>query len=96
MPKRKCRMTTAELEMHDRAVKLRKMTDEQLCHFVDKGIEDAYKRGYSNGRVINAIAINSSKSIKHFLENLNIPGVDPATVDKLRKYAKDGGYIGME
>ena len=88
-------MTANELEMHDRAVKLRKMTDEQLCQFVDIGNENAYRQGYSKGRT-NATTINDSKSVENFLEHLVIPGVGRATVDKLRKYAKDGGYIGME
>ena len=28
-------MTDTEKEMHDRAVKIRKMTDEQLCNYID-------------------------------------------------------------
>ena len=35
MKKRSCRMTDTEKEMHDRAVKIRKMTDEQLCKYID-------------------------------------------------------------
>lgn len=95
MAKRKCRMTSAELEMHDRAVKLRKMTDEQLCQFVDREVDEAYTLGFKNGRA-NEVVTRPAKSVEHFLDNLNIPGVGPTTVDKLRKYAKDGGYIGME
>lgn len=98
MAKRKCRMTANELEMHDRAVKFRKMTDEQLCNCIDKSLENAYQQGLSKGanaRVISC-TICDRKSVEHFLEHLVIPGVGPTTVDKLRKYAKDGGYIGME
>lgn len=35
MAKRKCRMTAEEIEVHKRAVALRKMTDEQLVNEVD-------------------------------------------------------------
>ena len=35
MKKHSCRMTDTEKEMHDRAVKIRKMTDEQLCNYID-------------------------------------------------------------
>ena len=35
MKKRSCRMTDTEKEMHDSAVKIRKMTDEQLCKYID-------------------------------------------------------------
>ena len=34
MKKHSCRMTDTEKEMHDRAVKIRKMTDEQLSRIV--------------------------------------------------------------
>lgn len=35
MKKRNCRMTAAEREQHERATKIRKMTDEQLCGMLD-------------------------------------------------------------
>lgn len=47
MKKRACRMTEEEKAMHNRAVKIRKMTDEQLCEFIDhtygKGMEEGAK-----------------------------------------------------
>ena len=47
MKKRACRMTEEEKAMHNRAVKIRKMTDEQLCEFIDhtygKGMEEGTK-----------------------------------------------------
>lgn len=47
MKKRACRMTEEEKEMHSRAVKLKKMTDAQLCEFIDhtygKGMEEGSK-----------------------------------------------------
>lgn len=47
MKKRACRMTEEEKAMHSRAVKLKKMTDAQLCEFIDhtygKGMEEGAK-----------------------------------------------------
>ena len=47
MKKRTCRMTEEEKAMHGRAVKLKKMTDAQLCEFIDhtygKGMEEGAK-----------------------------------------------------
>ena len=39
--KRSCRRTENENILHDRAVKLRKMTDEQLITFIDNQVESA-------------------------------------------------------
>ena len=47
MKKRACRMTEEEKAMHDRTVKLKKMTDTQICDFIDhtygKGMEEGAK-----------------------------------------------------
>lgn len=47
MKKRACRMTEEEKAMHNRAIKLKKMTDAQLCEFIDhtygKGMEEGTK-----------------------------------------------------
>jgi galactokinase/mevalonate kinase-like predicted kinase len=53
MKKRACRMTEEEKAMHNRAVKLKKMTDAQLCDFIDrtygKGMEEGAKAGPGQG-----------------------------------------------
>lgn len=45
--KRSCRMTEEEKAIHNRAVSIRKMTDAQLCEFIDrtygKGMEEGAK-----------------------------------------------------
>ena len=47
MKKRSCRMTEEERAIHNRAVSIRKMTDAQLCEFIDrtygKGMEEGAK-----------------------------------------------------
>ena len=35
MKKKNCRKTGLEREQHDRAVRIRKMTDAQLCEYID-------------------------------------------------------------
>ena len=39
--KRNCRRTEDEVRIHEKAVKMRKMTDEQLVHYVEDQVEKA-------------------------------------------------------
>ena len=39
--KRNCRRTEDEVRIHEKAVKMRKMTDEQLVHYVEDRVEKA-------------------------------------------------------
>ncbi len=48
--KRSCRRTEDENKIHDKAVKLRKMTDEQLVHYIEDRVNKAYSEGYNAGR----------------------------------------------
>ena len=54
MAKRNCRMTEAERAIHDRAVSLRKMTDQQLCDTVDRqhslGIDEGIRIAGENAK----------------------------------------------
>ena len=77
MRKRNCRMTDYEKECHEKAVKLRKMTDIQLCEYLEE-VANA-KRGVN--------------LVQEYLESLIIPGVGKTTVDKLKEFARAGGYI---
>lgn len=45
MKKRSCRMTNEEKSMHERAVRIRKMTDTQICDLIDH----TYGRGMEEG-----------------------------------------------
>lgn len=42
---RSCRRTEDENKIHDKAVKMRKMTDEQLVHYVEDRVEKARSEG---------------------------------------------------
>ncbi len=60
--KRSCRRTTDENIIHDKAVKMRKMTDEQLVHYVEDRVEKARSEGFNQGKkkaVLPKIDINS-------------------------------------
>ena len=48
--KRSCRRTEDENKIHDKAVKMRKMTDEQLVHYVEDRVAKAYSEGYNDGK----------------------------------------------
>ena len=48
--KRSCRLTTNENVIHEKAVKMRKMTDEQLVHYVEDRVEKARSEGFNEGK----------------------------------------------
>lgn len=48
--KRSCRRTEDENKIHEKAVKWRKMTDEQLVHYVEDRVEKARSEGYNQGK----------------------------------------------
>lgn len=57
--KRSCRMTEEERAIHNRAVSIRKMTDAQLCEFIDrtygKGMEEGAKLAQAQTKPEDAI-----------------------------------------
>ena len=82
MKKRSCRMTPEEKEIHALAVKVRKMTDQQISDFLDEVRADAYQEG---------AAASGSGKVDQILDELaagHCPGIGRATVIRLR------GYIG--
>lgn len=48
--KRRCRRTYDENVIHEKAVKMRKMTDEQLVHYVEDRVEKARSEGFNQGK----------------------------------------------
>lgn len=78
--KRSCRRTEAEDMIHSKAVKLRKMTDEQLVGYIDEQIKKAESSG--------------GKSIGDFVKEISeLRGIGRATVSKIRAYAVESGYM---
>lgn len=95
--KRACRRTEEENVIHERAVKLRKMTDDQLCRYIEREraqcIEDAYKDGYEAGCQTSG---SNGKNVEEYLKTLQeagVSGIGAVTLNKLLKVAKENGYI---
>lgn len=89
MAKRNCRRTPEEKRIHEQAVKLRNMTDAQLVRNFEN-IQDMPRHKEKEGA-------GKGRGLEDFLDSLSKPGVIPgigqATVDKLNRYAKDGGFL---
>ena len=49
--KRNCRRTEDETKIHEKAVKMRKMTDEQLVHYVEDRVEKARSEGFNQAKI---------------------------------------------
>lgn len=58
--KRSCRRTEDENKIHEKAVKMRKMTDEQLVHYVEDRVEKARSEGFNQGKQKEAKDIDIS------------------------------------
>lgn len=85
MKKKSCRMTENERQKHERAVKLRKMTDDQLCAYVDS-LEGRERK--------------SVPSIEDFIRHLagkvgSGNGIGQSTVDKIARIAMEDGFMGV-
>ena len=90
--KRNCRRTEDEVRIHEKAVKMRKMTDEQLVHYVEDRVEKARSEGFNSGKK----AAGNGKNTKEFLTALQTsksPGIGIVTINKLLKVATEHGYI---
>lgn len=86
MKKRNCRMTPEEREQHERATKIRKMTDQQLCEYIG-GLKDT-------GEQIRPASIRR-QAVEDFISRIRPGnGIGQATIAKLRKYAQEEGFIG--
>ena len=52
MKRRSCRRTNDENRYHDQAVRLRKMTDEQLVRYMEDRAENAKSEGVEEGKAL--------------------------------------------
>lgn len=78
MKKRNCRMTGEEKNVHERAVKLRKMTDDKLVEHIDHIREEAYNTGYSEAEAQRA--------------STPAPGQDPAAAPRAARCRRVQGH----
>lgn len=53
---RSCCRTEDKNKIYDKAVKMRKMTDEQLVHYVEDRVEKARSEGFNQGK--KAVLVN--------------------------------------
>lgn len=79
MKKHSCRMTDTEKEMHDRAVKIRKITDEQLCKYIDDTQSKNDTRDKSVSKFLTCVA--------------GLKGIGKTTENKLYYLAREKGFI---
>lgn len=92
--RRSCRRTADENQWHDRAVKIRKMTDEQIIRFVESEAQQKYEEGYREGLLKGHQGKKKEKAVEEFLKKaLGMKGIGEVTLRKLRKAAEENGYI---
>ena len=78
--KRSCRRTEDENKIHEKAVKMRKMTDEQLVHYVEDRVEKARSEGFNQGK-----ASVPQVDIQSILNEIsNISGIGTVKLHKIR------------
>lgn len=80
MAKKNFQKTPLERAQHEKAVKVRKMTDSQLCEFLDTLADE----------------VQDNKTVKSFLKLLeegDYRGIGSATVAKIKNIALKEGFI---
>lgn len=102
MSRRKCRLSPEELNIHEQAVKLRKMTDRQLVEYVSAEKTAAYDDGEFAGKkdVLKhqrpSNQMIGGNSVKTFLEEIqSVSGIGAVTMKKLHNLAEERGYFGV-
>lgn len=79
MRKRNCRKTVEEIRQHETAVKIRKMTDKQICAFLSE-------LQHSGNKISEEIR---QKIINNFISSIEPGnGIGQATLAKLKNYAR--------
>ena len=90
MAKKSYKRTMDENKIHEKAVKMRKKTDEQLVHYVEDRVEKARSEGFNEGK---ALAKNTAKEFVVFLQQNKIPGIGEVTINELVKVEGEHGYF---
>ncbi len=82
--KRNCRRTTDENIIHEKAVRMRKMTDRQLVNYVDEMVKKARSEGVNQGKEQKENVLRLSA--EDFVEEIGqIKGIGTATMYKIRE-----------
>lgn len=81
--KRNCRRTTNEVKIHEKAVKMRKMTDEQLVHYVEDRVEKARSEGFNQGKALSKPA--PKIDIRAIVEEIgNVKGIGATKLQDIK------------
>ena len=81
--KRSCRRTTDEGKIHEKAVKMRKMTDEQLVHYVEDRVAKAKSEGYNEAKgAVEPMKLNVERVVEKIAR---IKGVGLIKLEEIRK-----------
>ena len=94
--KRSCRRTDEESQIHEQAVKLRKMTDSQLVEYISRCREKAREEGFRNGQEEAGKAVIQEKSALDFitfLQTKKIPGIGIVKINTILEVARQNGFI---
>ena len=87
MKKRSCRLTPEERTTHINAVKIRKMTDQQLVTFVNEQFLNGFVTAYEH---------STAKFLEYLERDIGSGnGIGKITFSRLQKIAKEGGFIGV-
>ena len=91
--KRNCRRTDDERDQHDRATRIRKMTDAQICSYID-GLEH-------KAAAVAAAPKKTEDAIRHFVDSLAVRTdsgnrISDATIRKIRQMAYEMGFLTEE
>ena len=83
MAKRSCRRTVDENRIHDKAVKMRKMTDEQLVHYVEDRVDKARSEGFNEGKA--KAPVPAKPDVDRVLEDIrSIRGIGDTKIELIR------------
>lgn len=82
MKKRSCRRTDEESNIHDQAVRLRKMTDSQLVDAFSKKYSDGYEKGLTEAHSTPDEGMSATELVQK-LKDQAIRGIGKVTIKKL-------------
>ena len=86
-----CEVTEEQKAIRDRAMELRKMTNEELVAYIEAEKEKSWNLGHASGYGKGHV-----QAIYEFLEGMNITGLGKATKAKLWKDAGERGFLAEE
>lgn len=74
-----------EDKIHEKAVKMRKMTDDQLVHYVEDRVEKARSEGFNEGKLLGRAISNPLQIDEIMDEVLMIKGIGLVKVEEIKR-----------